>query len=40
MTSHAAGSIELQRMQALVCFERLRDDLCGAIESLEQKAPA
>lgn len=40
MTVHAAGSIELQRTQARVWFERLRDDICAAIELLEQEAPA
>jgi coproporphyrinogen III oxidase len=40
MTVHAAGSTELQRTQAKVWFERLRDDICDAIESLEREAPA
>jgi len=40
MTVHAAGSTELQRTQARVWFERLRDDLCHVIESLEREAPA
>src|ERR1700759_3028539 len=39
MTIHAAGSAELQRTQARVWFERLRDDICAAIEALEQQAP-
>ena len=39
MTVHAAGSTELQRTQARVWFERLRDDICDAIESLEREAP-
>lgn len=39
MTVHAAGSTELQRTQARVWFERLRDDICDAIESLERDAP-
>jgi coproporphyrinogen III oxidase len=40
MTFHAASSTELQRTQARVWFERLRDDLCDVIETLEQEAPA
>jgi coproporphyrinogen III oxidase len=40
MTDHAAGSTELQRKLARVWFERLRDDLCGVIGTLEQEAPS
>lgn len=40
MTYHAAGSMEVQRTQARAWFERLRDDLCGVIETLEREAPA
>ena len=39
MTVHAAGSIELQRTQARVWFERLRDDICAEIDALERQAP-
>ena len=39
MTVHAAGSAELQRTQARVWFEQLRDDICAAIETLEREAP-
>jgi len=40
MTCHEAGSIVLQRAQARRWFERLRDDICSAIEKLEDDAPA
>lgn len=40
MTYHAAISAELQRTLARVWFERLRDQICAAIELLEQQAPA
>jgi coproporphyrinogen III oxidase len=40
VTYHAAGSTELQRAQARVWFEKLRDDLCSVIETMEQEAPA
>lgn len=40
MTYHAAGSAELQRTQARVWFEELRDRICREIEVLEQEAPA
>ena len=39
MTYHAAGSVELQRTQARVWFERLRDDICAEVERLEREAP-
>ena len=40
MTCHEAGSIVLQRAQARRWFERLRDDICSAIEKLEEDASA
>lgn len=40
MTVHAATSVELQRTQARVWFEDLRDRICGEIEALEREAPA
>jgi len=40
MPCHAAGSTLLHRAQAQVWFERLRDDICGVVEALEQQAPA
>jgi coproporphyrinogen III oxidase len=40
MNDRAAGSTELQRKLARVWFERLRDDLCGVITTLEREAPA
>lgn len=39
MTYHAAGAMEVQRTQARAWFERLRDDLCSVIETLEREAP-
>src|SRR5262249_58441608 len=40
MTVHAAGSVELQRTQARVWFEELRDRICLEVEALEREAPA
>lgn len=40
MNYHAAGLIESQRTRARAWFERLRDALCAAIESLDLEAPA
>jgi coproporphyrinogen III oxidase len=40
MAYHDALSTELQRSQARLWFERLRDDICGVIETLEREAPA
>ena len=40
MTCQEAGSIVLQRAQARRWFERLRDDICSAIEKLEEDASA
>ncbi len=40
MTYHEARSTVLQRAQARRWFERLRDDICSAIEALEEEAPA
>ncbi len=40
MTYHEVGSTVLHRAQARLWFERLRDDICGAIEALEREAPA
>lgn len=40
MNDLAAGSTELQRTQARIWFESLRDRICQAIELLEKEAPA
>ena len=40
MTVHAAASVELQRTQARIWFEDLRDRICREIETLEREAPA
>jgi coproporphyrinogen III oxidase len=40
MPHHPAVSAELQRTQARVWFEKLRDYMCSAVELLEQEAPA
>jgi coproporphyrinogen III oxidase len=40
MTYHEAGSTVLHRAQTRLWFERLRDDICSAIEALEREAPA
>lgn len=40
MTYHDTRSTVLHRAQARLWFERLRDDICGAIEALEREAPA
>ncbi|MFT4119061.1 oxygen-dependent coproporphyrinogen oxidase [Bradyrhizobium sp.] len=39
MTCREAGSTVLQRAQARRWFERLRDEICSAIETLEEEAP-